>query len=55
MKLIIRARHLALCPVLRGQLQRRLDGALGRPATAIRAVDLRSPGRRRTFAPVLAT
>ena len=40
MKLTIRARHLDLSPELRDQLQRRLDFALGRLATAIRAVDV---------------
>jgi len=40
MKLTIRARHLALSPELRDHLQRRLDFALGRLATAIRAVDV---------------
>ena len=40
MKLTIRARHLELSPELRAQLQRRLNFALGRLATAIRAVDV---------------
>jgi putative sigma-54 modulation protein len=40
MKLTIRARHLDLGPELRDQLQRRLDFALGRLATAIRAVNV---------------
>ena len=40
MKLTIRARHIDLSPELHDQLQRRLDSALGRLATAIRAVDV---------------
>lgn len=40
MKLTILARHLDLGPELRDQLHRRLDFALGRLATAIRAVDV---------------
>ncbi len=40
MKLTFRARHVDLSPELHDQLQRRLDFALGRLATAIRAVDV---------------
>lgn len=40
MKLTIRTRHVELTPALRDQLVRRLDFALGRLATAIRAVEV---------------
>ena len=40
MKLTIRTRHLHLTPELQEQLRRRLSFALGRMATAIRAVDV---------------
>jgi len=40
MKITIRARHLDLSPELRDLLHRRLEFALGRLATAIRAVDV---------------